>query len=216
VQAIYRFSEKYIEPVTDHWAIRSVSPLATEVVKLIAVKVFLGYLGSCYLINSCCSSKKIIYNAIVLAPFQEEFVFRWILLRGMRWTQLNYNHVYTYFSSHSGQSGHMHGVMEFVQRRGNQKLFRIRSTALIFALAHLVGDYPDKLSGGAQFVRSFMGGIVYGHLVEKYDSLAPAILSHGIHNTFTLASRYSPESMKSLLFVCSILNRLVSYLLTKF
>lgn len=98
------------------------------------------------------------------------------------------------------------------KKKMHQQIFRVHLAALIFASAHLFNPHPSKVSALTQFTWSYMGGVIYGYLTEKYHSLAPGILSHGLNNMMAIAIRVHP-SHYGLLAVAIIVNRVGSYIL---
>ncbi len=93
-----------------------------------------------------------------------------------------------------------------------QQIFRIHLAAFIFAAAHLSNTHSNKAIALTQLVWSYMGGVIYGYLSEKYHSLAPSILAHGFNNAIATSMRVYPERVSHLLLAL-FANRLGSYLL---
>lgn len=94
-----------------------------------------------------------------------------------------------------------------------KKTFRIHLAALIFAAAHLANPHADKMGALMQFSWSFLGGIIYGHLTEKYSSLFPGMIVHGINNSIAIASNIYSKEVKSILLAALVANRVFSYIL---
>lgn len=93
-----------------------------------------------------------------------------------------------------------------------QCFFRIHFAALIFAAAHLLNPHPNKVSALTQFLGAFIGGLSYGYLTEKYQSLAPAILSHGINNCLANACEIYSKEVVPWFITAIITNRMVSFI----
>jgi hypothetical protein len=93
-----------------------------------------------------------------------------------------------------------------------QQIFRIHVSTFIFAAAHLSNPHTSKASVITQCVWSYFGGVTYGYLIEKYDSLAPSILAHGFNNSLVVAARIYSEFAPYLLLAL-LANRLACYLL---
>lgn len=94
-----------------------------------------------------------------------------------------------------------------------QRFFRIHFTALIFAAAHLMNPHPNKISALKQFLSAYIGGLAYGSLTEKYQSLAPAILFHGVNNCLANAADLYSKDMIPLLSTAIVAARVASFIL---
>lgn len=123
------------------------------------------------------SSFEKIRTRIIQTPPREEFWFRGILMHSFYLPQkiLQY---YGYLQK--GTSSHK-----------KYRLIQIHASAIIFAGAHIWNSKEGALSKLTQFIWSYLGGVVYGRLAIKTQSLAPSILAHGIHNFIACSSYLS-------------------------
>lgn len=298
MQAIHRFSENYVEPLTHHKAIRFIFQVAAEVVKIIAAKIFLEYLGSCYLNDPKKVSKYDVHAATVSAPLYEELFFRFGVLKGIHCIQYAlhksgiqvastlygpsneeeeedkypitiypplvdemlcrgyiaslylmsalataiFNRVHVSSTVYSNEAIEpdefafqftlpfeqdviyhtlKNGIglieipeeEEVTEEEKVQQVFRIHLAALIFAAAHLSNPHSNKTNAIVQFSWTFLGGIIYGYLSEKYHSLAPGIIAHGMNNSIVVAGQIYSQEVAPFLLVALLANRVVSYLL---
>ena len=219
MQFIYHFSENYVEPVIHHPTARRVFGVCLERIlegiKVIMAKVFLEHLGSYYLSHSTKITKEHIYQVIVRAPIVEEWLFRGVLLRVIHLVQdiLTGNKVQSSLSQDSSdiESSADELEKEMIEDKQTKRTFRIHLAALIFAAAHLSNPHPNKISALTQFAWSYLGGVIYGHLTEKYDSLAPGILAHGINNLIATASLAYPQEITPFLLLALFVNRFATY-----
>jgi hypothetical protein len=308
MQAMSHFSENYVEPVIYHPVSQFAVKLGIEVIKIIAAKIFLEYLGNCYLKNPARISKHEVYKIIIEAPIREEVFFRLVVLQGIHLAQIALNHfkkdesivriqlASTIFGSPDPQSdkfvitmypplmeemlcqAYVHSIYwitkiakcifdrmylasglfanEFEQtdsfvipinlpleqelicrgiRKGIswinippdgipdesieenkkevlQQIFRIHLAALIFAAAHLHNSHQNKTRVLTQFAWSYIGGVIYGYLSEKYVSLAPGVLAHGFNNILANAGRIYRDFVPFII-VALFVNRIVTYIL---
>lgn len=63
-----------------------------------------------------------------------------------------------------------------------EKRIRIVGGAIIFGALHALNPDHTKLSACIQVIWATIGGISYGYLREKYDSLLPGVVAHGLNN----------------------------------
>lgn len=258
MQAIHRFSENYIEPIVNHKVSQIFFQAVTEIVKIIAAKIFLEYLGNHYLNDPKKISKQDVHAATVLAPLHEEAFFRFGVLKAIHIIQQGLdangiqiasnfyglpNHeeekencsivIYPPLFEEMLCRGYMasiyaistitsYNLIEIPDEENEEKMteeekiqqvFRIHLGALIFAAAHLANPHPNKTSALIQFSWTFLGGIIYGYLFEKYNSLAPSILAHGFNNSLAIATQIYPQKTLPFLLTAIFINRISAYLL---
>lgn len=103
-------------------------------------------------------------------------------------------------------------MTEEEKKKKIQQVFRIHLAAFIFAAAHLLNPHPNKASALTQLIWTYLGGVVYGYLSEKYCSLIPGILAHGINNFLAISGTVYPNQVPYLLLAL-LVNRIASYLL---
>jgi hypothetical protein len=102
--------------------------------------------------------------------------------------------------------------VELSEEQKIQMVFRVHLSALIFASAHLSNPHTTKAQALLQFVWTYLGGIIYGYLTEKYHSLAPSIIMHGINNSLATASAIYSKKL-DVLVIALISNRIFGYML---
>lgn len=269
MQSICSFFQNYIKPVVHHRWTQCAFYLGLEAVKIVASKIFLEYLGSCYLIDPKKVSRKNIYNVIILAPLREEVIFRFFLLQTIRSIQslshqgffslvsplsdvrdlhnhfeektppllihasllkatlfkgyilgihfiyssihtvLNHFHIRSFF--YVDRSAQQVEETEVIRREKTEQIFRIYLAAFIFAGCHLLNYHSNKITALSQLIRSFVNGIIYSYLAEKYGSLAPGIIFHGINNMIAMAFRCCSEQMKPILHAAMLTNLVIGY-----
>lgn len=189
----------YVDFVVHHRAVQVVSTVTVEMIKIIAAKIILEFVGKKFLHdkNSTMTDREI-YATTVFAPVAEEIIFRGILLQGIYLAQRGWNH---YFD-----------LKLTDEDRKAQQVFRIRLSALIFAAAHLTNPHKSSVSALIQFTWTYFGGITYGYLTEKYQTLSVSILVHGVNNSLAVAGRVYPESA-ALCILAVFVNKFAAYTL---
>lgn len=105
----------------------------------------------------------------VLGPVLEEIVFRGALLSGAKLLQQGYNQIRRW-------THHQHNPSEAELKA--QEIFRVRVVAITFGFLHLWNR--DRLNLRAVFhvCSCTLGGLSYGYLKEKTNSLALPIIAH--------------------------------------
>lgn|GEM_PF-2683678 len=204
---INKFSYNYIEPIIHHAANQWVFRVLLEVIKVVAAKIFLNYLVKC-LFNELGTQKasyRKIYANVVFAPLIEEIIFRFFILKAI--------HLIGYIASLPLLDLDDVEEDKVKQQEKRQEMIRVHLGAFIFAAAHLLNPHRDKIHALIQFSWSYLGGVTYGYLTERYDSLAPAILSHGLNNYVAILGITCPEISKTLIVLALVINRVVSYVL---
>lgn len=266
MQAIHRFNLNYVKPIRENRWFQFASFAVVEIVKIIAAKTFLEYLGKQFLSHSTKVSKREIYNTIILPPVFEEIFFRFVVLQGIHLTQKILNsatrielssNIYgsskqnlqsnkliininpplmeevlcrgyvkaTYFMTEwakfifcrtnaYSKDVQKKQMTEEEKRDQIQQVFRIHLSALIFAAAHLSNPHPNKTSALIQFTWTYIGGIIYGYMCEKYHSLAPGILAHGFNNGLALARKAYSPLIAPYLLLGQLVSRISFYILS--
>lgn len=192
------FVEHYIDPIIQHRACQVAFQIALEIVKIVAAKIFLDYLGKRLLNDASKMSPREVFIITVFAPVIEEIIFRGALLRGIHVMQKGWNHVQG------------HELSEEEER--TQQTFRVHLSALIFAAAHLLNPHKNVASALVQFTWTYFGGVTYGYLSEKYRTLSVNILAHGFNNSLAVAARIYPPHFAPLFLVAIIVNKLGAYI----
>jgi len=248
--------------------------LTMEIIKIVAVKIFLEFLAERFLNAPKKVAPSKVYKSVISGPAIEEVIFRIYILQGIHLVQNTLNefdnesafeeegfkpryriHLNTSFSHSSTPQYQQSDVFvipicvpvveeiicrayvgliykvnqifsyamskifgydieedEKTENEQIQQIFRIHLAALIFAASHLGNDHANTASALKQFCWTFVGGIVYGYLTEKYQSLAPGILFHGFNNALVTAAKIYPE-MSHYIVLALLANRVASYIL---
>lgn len=174
-----------IFPISYKEVLKRTVSLMIETVKLVAIAVFLTILSQVLLIKNRRYMKAEVQLAIVFGPLLEEIVFRFLLMKLIRLVQNN--------------SLSKKGPQNFLKKYS--KIFRVHFAASIFAAAHLSNEMPNAVARLKHLSWVYTGGVVYGNLFEKYNSLAPSYLAHGLNNFFaiSLSGFFSPKAQPYLL-----------------
>jgi Type II CAAX prenyl endopeptidase Rce1-like len=190
------FIKNDVEPIIDHPLSHLISKIVSEAVKIFATKMFLEFICRNILKPSPKIWREVTFS-IVYAPILEEIIFRCVFQGGIflmqrRWNDLNKQ------------------VLSEKDKKMQQR-FRIFLAAFIFGAAHVFNEKTAILRVTGMF-SSFLGGICYGYLVEKYRTLSISIFVHGLHNSLKYASILYPS--KSTLFLLAIIvNRVCAFIL---
>lgn len=154
-----------------------ISTSFVKIFEIVIAKIVLENLANVVLSQASIKVRSRIFRSVIFAPIYEEFIFR-----GLFFSAIQYNYP--------------KGILteEEKMTQLEQKSFRIHFTAIIFALAHLHNPHPNTTSRVLQVSWSYIGGVIYGNLSEKYQSIAPGILAHGLNNMIALSGNiYSVE-----------------------
>jgi hypothetical protein len=176
--------------------------LVMESIKIFAVKKFLEYLQHRFFHYPSKIYQADIYETVVLMPIIEEICFHLILRPGIQWIQLKLDH---------GKQDQ--GI---TRRKERQQIFRIHLISFIFAAAHLFHFSSNKKKQMITFVWAYFGGVICGYLSEKYHSLAPAILTHGLNNCLYclyVAPGKPYRRFAPYIIIASFINRIAFYIL---
>lgn len=142
-----------------------------ESVKLVATAALLNFLFESIARTSLDRG----FTMIVVAPIFEETICRGLIQRGIGFTQITW-HYYC-------------GKEELTSEDlKTQQIFRIRLTSLLFASMHLVVPHPNYYYKAVQIGWTFMIGLTYGHLTEKYSTLSVPMIAHGINNALVFST----------------------------
>ncbi|WP_042281448.1 CPBP family intramembrane glutamic endopeptidase [Candidatus Protochlamydia sp. R18] len=160
-------------------AIVIIDPVVAEMMKIIVVKILLEEVT-----KTLFSSKQLpginVRLITVVGPAVEEFFFRGMLQRGIGITQAGWN--------------------RFVIKRElskqeiiSQRAWRIHVTAIIFGVAHATNSHSNYANKFTQITWCYMGGVTYGYLSEKYQTLSVSILAHSINNILAISLMVYPK-----------------------
>lgn len=184
---ITSFNNNYIEPIRKNAVVQWTFSACVETIKIVAATCFLVLLATQVRPTSKLSTKHIA-EAVIVAPLVEEILFRGIFLRGIRLAQ--------YLVQKDPTSNE--------EKLAKQK-FRVRFTGIAFGLAHFHG-------GLFQVTQAALGGISYGYLSEKYETLSASMITHGIHNFIVLKAKSAlTQTAPSVLKTCGYLLCLIVY-----
>ena len=189
------FLENYIEPVIYHPITQLAFQFAIEVVKIVAAKMFLEFLGKRFLNETSKMKPREVFIITVFAPVVEEILFRGILLRSIHAMQKVLNN--------------QNGLTE----EAPQQKFRVHLSAFIFAAAHLTNPHKTMTSALMQFTWTYFGGLSYGYLSEKYNTLSVSILAHGFNNFLAVAIGMYPGHLAPFFLLAVVANKLGTYIL---
>lgn len=172
--------------------------VVAEAVKVMAVLVFLDFLRKRFTLSDADFINRHLIAEVLHAPLLEELLFRGLYQQSMHVMQKGWNLC---------RKKELTAEEERVQQA-----VRVITTAVFFA----VGHYKNNRHPLYQFVScasSFSAGISYGYLTEKYFSLAPALLVHGLNNLF-LRSLPAEENLNQILFISMVIltKQAVTYL----
>lgn len=144
-------------------------PYLSEVIKILAAGIFLQILATNFITPNSELSATAICTSVVIAPVVEEIFFRGVLLK------------FVYLCQRKPQTP---------EEEGKQRAYRIHSVAFIFGFLHWpLGEGPINA------VLAYFGGVSYGWLAEKHQTLSLIIVAHGINNFLVMkALTSSPKS----------------------
>lgn len=168
-----------------------------ETIKIVVSVIFLDLMNAhffSHLPKSSFQKKKVSHVAI---PLAEEVLFRGALMNCF------------YLLQKGLQRYGM--IQKGIQANRKYEWVRLHATALIFATIHLANPHPTKIAALTQVLWSYLGGVVYGRLAIKTQSLAPGILAHGMNNF--IVDTFSLHKSNVLTFTLLIVNRAVFYYL---
>jgi membrane protease YdiL (CAAX protease family) len=168
IQASFNQMKAYATPIVQKVA-KCTLNIGKESVTVVATAIFISMMTQRLLVPLAPSRSNFIRTTVVSAPVLEEIVFRVGLHEGIHLMQSFKNR---FISKHPPSS----------QELQNQKIFRIWVGALIFGAAHLSNGHKTFTSALTQFSLSTAGGLVYGSLKEKYNTIAVGILAHSLNN----------------------------------
>lgn len=169
-----------------------------EVIKIFAATLFLSIAWACAYVNQPAAIKERALLAIVAAPLIEEILFRGILQKTI--------HLIQHLTLKKNPT-----EMEKI----HQKTFRVQLSSLLFGAAHLTNEGNSPLGRGIQCTWSYFGGVSYGYLSEKYQTLSMSILAHGLNNMIaTAGSHFFPKHPLPILSLV-LVNRIFWHVLAE-
>lgn len=193
------FIDNYVNPVIFHPVSQRTFRIAVEVVKILAVKIFLEVVSQQLQKRGTYSAKWqfSIVHIIVTGPLIEELLFRGIILKGSHLLQI--------------------GILRFIfkyepndREKHILQITRVQLSALAFSAVHLTNPYSRSILI-AQCISTYVDGIAYGYLHEKYQSIAPSFLFHGLNNALAIAAEFYPE-LGHVCVVAYCVNKIVPYI----
>ncbi len=189
------FTEHYVKPAI-HYVGQFMIGTVAEVTKIVAAQIFLKYLLQKVLSESKTPMKEMMISVVAI-PVIEEILFRGCIQRGIGLVQKGWN----YFVIQRELSPRELDV---------QRTWRVQMSAIIFAAAHLTNPHRNMGHKLTQFTWAYMGGVAYGYLSDKYQSLSVSILVHGFNNMLVAyAASYQSSEVLSWL----IINKVAAYTL---
>lgn len=171
--------------------------VVAEAVKIASILVFLDFLRKRFVSTNVDFINHYVIVRVLHFPLLEELLFRGLLQQSIHVMQKGWNYC---------RKKELTAEEERVQQ-----VVRVRMTAFVFAAMHY-GNNSDPLYQFMSCISTFSSGITYGYLSEKYSSLAPSLLVHGLNNLFV---RLLPveESLNQILFTTVVLTKqVVAYL----
>jgi membrane protease YdiL (CAAX protease family) len=173
--------------------------VVAEVVKVIAARLFLVFLGKRFLNEASKVTPHQVYLITVFGPVIEEIVFRGFLLQGIHMVQKGWHYI-------------RHDTPSNEDEKTEQKI-RIHLSTFVFAALHLTNLHKSAAGALIQFTWSYFGGVAYGYLSEKYQTLSVSILAHGFNNSLAIAAQIYPPQFTPVFFLALIANKLGTYIL---
>lgn len=155
-----------------------------EAVKIVTAGLFLNYLTR-EVLNA---KNSLAVSMIIMAPICEEIVFRGIIQRGIALCQKAWCH-------YSGK-----GELKDEDKKV-QQLFRVQISALLFASLHLFLPHQNYLFKFLQFGWTYLLGVTYGYLSEKYATLSITMVAHGVNNALLFSSFSGTDKALKLLAI---------------
>ncbi|MFI5344504.1 MAG: CPBP family intramembrane glutamic endopeptidase [Chlamydiales bacterium] len=160
-----------------------------EAVKIVTAGLFLNYLTK-EILNT---KDGVAVSMIIIAPIFEEIIFRGMIQKGIALCQKTWHH--------------FRGKSEIKDEDVKaQQQFRIQISALLFASLHLFLPHQNNLIKFLQFGWTYLLGVTYGYLSEKYSTLSISMVAHGLNNAL-LFSSFS-ETGKTLKLLAIAINEL--------
>jgi membrane protease YdiL (CAAX protease family) len=157
--------------------------VVAEVIKCVAVNYFLelSILKLFGQAKKVTLAYSIVRTHVVIAPRAEEILFRGIIQQGLKLCQRKW-HSLNYLKKASPEEQKI------------KKRVRIAVAAALFSMSHL----NRQASFNSNLIKlsvTFIAGMNYGFLSEKYCSLSLPILAHGVNNLlvhYAMVERISP------------------------
>lgn len=163
----------FIKSIQQHpWYKMTVSA-SYEVIKIAAAAIFLQMVTNQFLLIQVYGAEPT-QNIVLILPIAWEIIFRGMLPQGIRLLQKAWNHIRN---------------VELTQEdEKTQRIFRIH-LSVCFSAAASFYIVPQKSAAVAltQFAYSYLSGVAYGYLAEKYRTTSLGIVSHGFDHALQLA-----------------------------
>lgn len=177
-----------------------------KVERVVAVIAFLDQLRQNFITKTVKVWKQNPFIIIVQAPISEEFLFRGVTLAGILLLQIMYYDIVNAFCK-------MVGKQKAPEDKRFQQIFRVYLSAFIFAAVHLKNPHENIQGACQQFIWTYLLGVSYGYLTEKYENLAESILFHGLNNFLTTLTLQCPPQLVPYCVVAIFVNQAAAYAL---
>ena len=156
------------------------------------VKITIIFAALVLFVHLVLPASKMATAVVVVAPIAEEILFRGILLTGIE---------YTFYVKDA--------LMGFVPSEIDERarlVFRVRVTAVVFGLAHLMNPVRSFI----QVFSATLSGLSYGYFKEKTNSVVPGMMLHAINNGLVQVGAYYPI-LAIPCIVASYANKVIGY-----
>lgn len=177
-----------------------------KVERAVGIIAFLDQLRQNFITKNVKIWKQSPFTIIVQGPILEECLFRGVILAGILLLQtLYYDIVNTFYK--------MVWKQEAPEDERFQQVFRVYLSAFIFAAVHLKNPHQNVQGACHQFIWTYLLGVSYGYLTEKYKNLAESILFHGVNNFLTTLTLQCPPQLVPYCVVAIFVNQAAAYAL---
>lgn len=176
--------------LTAHFIISKTLKLKTLHVAILAVIV----LGTISQTSPLVYSSQL-FDVLVFAPVVEELVFRGALLSSLKYCQKGINRIRNWNSNYVPSEADLKA----------QKIFRVRTTAVLFGLGH-------SYQGPVGLISATFEGLIYGYLKEKTNSIVVPMSAHFNYNALvSIRKRFVPNQLLLPLFAFYCYHELALY-----
>jgi membrane protease YdiL (CAAX protease family) len=150
----------------------AVKKAVVEVTMVVAASIFLKYIALRLCLSSSFKPNHLAFHIIKMyvadSPLKEEIRFRGVFQRGIALSQMAWN-------AFQGKKTLSQNEILFQER------IRIHASAILFGLRHIKLERSVR-SNLVSFTWTYLAGLNYGYLSEKYKTLSLGIVAHGFNN----------------------------------